>query len=331
MEGKETLIKSVLQAISTYPMSCFRLSKKTCKSLKAVSSRFWWGEANGKGKIPWIAWDKMCLPKRKGGMGFQDFEAFNQALLAKQAWRLLTNPGSLCARVLRARYCKDGDILTAKCPSNASYTWRSILHGRDLLKESIIWRIGDGVGIKAMQDNWIPRSGLKRPWGIKLDKEVGFVSDLLLPDGQSWDEGKLQDVFYEGDVEDILKIPVGRAGIGNYVAWNYTKNRIFSVKSAYHLKMHIRSSTGSRGGPSLSLEEHQGWLALWGVAIPGKAKIHVWRLIKNGLAVGQELSRRQIKEGVNCIVCNREESFCTGFGHALIQDRRGKLFVTSWA
>jgi hypothetical protein len=64
-------------------------------------------------------------------------------------------------------------------------------------------------------------------------------------------------VFYEGDVEDILKIPVGRAGTGNYVAWNYTKNGIFSVKSAYHLNMHFRSSTGSRGGPSLSLEEHQ--------------------------------------------------------------------------
>jgi hypothetical protein len=127
-------------------------------------------------------------------------------------------------------------------------------------------------------------------------------------------------VFYEGDVEDILKIPVDRAGTGNYVAWNYTKNGIFSIKSAYHLKMHIRSSTGSRGGLSLSLEEHQGWLALWGVAVPGKAKIHVWRLIKNGLAVGQELSRRQIKEEVNCIVCNREESFCTGFGHALIQE-----------
>jgi hypothetical protein len=120
--------------------------------------------------------------------------------------------------------------LTAKCPGNASYTWRSILHGRDLLKEGIIWRIGDGVGIKAMQDNWIPRSGLKRPWGVKPDKEVGFVSDLLLPDGQSWDAGKLQEVFYEGDVEDILKIPVGRAGTGNYVAWNYTKNGIFSVK-----------------------------------------------------------------------------------------------------
>jgi hypothetical protein len=67
-------------------------------------------------------------------MGFRDYEAFNQALLTKQARRLLTNPESLCARVLRARYYKNGTVLTANCPNGASYTWRSIMHGRDLLK-----------------------------------------------------------------------------------------------------------------------------------------------------------------------------------------------------
>lgn len=34
----------------------------------------------------------------------------------------------------------------------------------------------------------------------------------------------------------------------------------------------------------------------------------LWRLLKNGLAVGAELQRRNIKVGIRCAVCNREET-----------------------
>jgi hypothetical protein len=70
MEGKETLIKSVLQAVSTYPMGCFRLSERMCNSLTSIASGFWWGSAEGRRKVPWISWDRMCKPKNRGGMGF---------------------------------------------------------------------------------------------------------------------------------------------------------------------------------------------------------------------------------------------------------------------
>ena len=97
------------------------------------------GVVNGERKVHWIAWDKMCAAKRDGGMGFRDPEAFNQALLAKQAWRLLRVPSSLCARVLKARYYSEGGIMNATCPDGGSYTFRSILHGRDLLRAGLVW------------------------------------------------------------------------------------------------------------------------------------------------------------------------------------------------
>jgi hypothetical protein len=40
--GKEALIKSVVQAKPIHGMSCFLLSKSTCKKFTSVMGQFWW-------------------------------------------------------------------------------------------------------------------------------------------------------------------------------------------------------------------------------------------------------------------------------------------------
>ena len=219
-------------------------------------------------------------------MGFRDPEAFNQALLAKQAWRILQNPESLCARVLKARYFKEGSIMIATCPSGASFTFRSILHGRDLLQDGLVWRIGDGTSVNVHHDNWIPRQGSLKPLGQVYMHGVTKVADLLNVQGDTWDDAKIDGMFSPDDAQDIKQIVVGGPGVRDYLAWNFTKNGQFTVKSAYHLKMSSKGARIGRPGTSSSLRKHKMWLALWSTDVPNKAKIHTWRLLRNGLAIG---------------------------------------------
>ena len=142
--GKKVLIKSVAQALPTYVMSVFKLPMSVCDDLMKMMRSYWWGVENGKHKTHWVAWDKMILPKNLGGLGFRDMRLFNQALLARQAWRLIDRPDSLCARLIKAKYYRWGNLVDTVFWGNPSAVWKGIEHGLELLKKGIIWRIGNG-------------------------------------------------------------------------------------------------------------------------------------------------------------------------------------------
>jgi hypothetical protein len=161
--AKEVLIKSVCQAIPTYVMGAFKFLGNLCEELNQMIRYFWWGEESGHHKVHWIAWEKMLMPKCLGGMGFRDMKLFNQALLARQAWRLIQFPDGLCARLLKAKYFPRGELIDTVFPSDASPTWRSIEHGLALVKKGVIWRVKSGRNVQIWRDPWIPRPPSFKP------------------------------------------------------------------------------------------------------------------------------------------------------------------------
>ena len=98
----------------------------------------------------------MCKSKMNGGIGFRNLQAFNLAMLAKQGWRLISNPNSLVAQIYKARYYQRGDVFQAKLGFSPSYTWRSIFNGLEVVKRGTRWRVGNGERILIWEDKWLP-------------------------------------------------------------------------------------------------------------------------------------------------------------------------------
>jgi hypothetical protein len=128
-------------------------------------------------------------------MGFRDFGVFNQALLARQAWRLIEIPDSLCARLLKARYYPNGNLLDTAFIRNPPPSWQGVMHGLELLKRGAIWRIGTGSQVRIWRDNWLQRSDSLKVSGKKKETRLRWVSELIKPDTRSWDEDTVRKFF----------------------------------------------------------------------------------------------------------------------------------------
>ncbi|EEE50691.1 hypothetical protein OsJ_30951 [Oryza sativa Japonica Group] len=231
--GKEILIKAVAQAIPTYAMSCFYLTKSLCDELTSMILRFWWAQHDNDKKIHWLGKDKIMKPKSQGGLGFRDLHSFNIAMLARQGWRLIQNPDSLCSRLLKAKYFPNCNVLDAQSRKQMSYSWRSILKGIQLLRKGVIWRVGNGEHINIWSDPWLPRDMrfVTTRRGASL---ITRVCELIDPTTGQWDIELIQQIFNENDAKIITRIPL-REGQEDFIAWQPDTKGIFSVKSAYKL------------------------------------------------------------------------------------------------
>ena len=130
----------------------------------------------------------MTKPKHLGGLGFRDLEIFNLALLSKQAWRMLQNPLSLSAGILKGVYFPDVSLFEASLGNHPSQIWRAILDGRDIMLQGLVRRIGDSGTTNIWEDNWLPRPNMKRPITSLVQEPPMRVVELIDHTSSSWKE-----------------------------------------------------------------------------------------------------------------------------------------------
>lgn len=177
----------------------------------------------------------MCLSKADGSWGFKDIQCFNQALLAKQAWRCVQDLECLFAKVLKSRYFELEEFLEADIGSRPSFGWRSIVHGRELLIKGLRKMVGNGKSLSVWMDSWVYDNGMRAPFSknpiINYDMKVDVLINM---EDRGWIKEELEEHFFPNDIALILlqKPAVDRE---DFYCWESTKSGDYSVKSGYLL------------------------------------------------------------------------------------------------
>ena len=71
----------------------------------------------------------------------------NQALLAKQYWRLINNPQSLLAWTFKAKYHHRESLQAHKPKAHHSWVWINIVQQGDPILREGRWLVGNGFDI----------------------------------------------------------------------------------------------------------------------------------------------------------------------------------------
>lgn len=75
--GRLVLIKSCLASLPIYYLSLFHLPVIIEKRMIRLIRDFLWGAEEGRKKLVWVGWPKICKPKRCGGLGIRSLRKTN--------------------------------------------------------------------------------------------------------------------------------------------------------------------------------------------------------------------------------------------------------------
>ena len=96
----------------------------------------------------------------------------------------------------------------------------------------------------------------------------------MLPQAREWNISLIHKLFHNFNAEEICKIKIPLNETEDHLAWNYEKNGIFTVRSAYRLGMNLKQQEGIVGSfRSISSGRENLWNLVWKAQVPHKVRI----------------------------------------------------------
>jgi hypothetical protein len=285
------------------------------KAIRSLQRNFLWKGHQGNKKWALVGWDKVCRPKKFGGLGIRDPGKMNQVMGAKMWWRWLQHPHDLWAQLWKQKYAptvQNDQLIRFNEQRQGSNIWNTAWRNRSLIQQHAFWEVRNGesalfwqdswqqlppldeleslhplkiklqqYGLKKVKDFWLPNHGRQqwRPWKTsKTDLQIGEDLDLL-----PWQECmQLRKIPFK-DGRDILR-------------WGHSTSGIFSVKEAYHLQTNP---------PNQAPEGI--WSKVWQPFLWPKISLFLWLTAQNRILTWDNLIKKGFTGPSRCPLCQQSE------------------------
>lgn len=157
-------------------------------------------------------------------------------------------PTHCSTRFSKPNFFPTTSVMEARSLNNASYAWKSIIKGREVIKRGAVWRIGMGNSIWVWGDNWLPVKNKPRILSPKLDGDgTVWVSDLIDPTNRTWREDVLDRIFYDFEAAIIKNIPLCHSIQEDVMIWPFNLDEEYFVKLGYRFLQ--EANTLQQSGP----------------------------------------------------------------------------------
>ncbi|XP_062104537.1 uncharacterized protein LOC133815748 [Humulus lupulus] len=135
--GRIILINSVLISIHSYWSQIMLIPKQVLKRINSICRAFLWkcqADYEGAGNV---AWEKVCRPKKEGGLGFRNILKWNIAALGKYIWTVATKKDNLWVKWVHHVYIKNEDWWDHCGSLQSSWYWKKIVEVKEKFKHLI--------------------------------------------------------------------------------------------------------------------------------------------------------------------------------------------------
>ncbi|KAM0052219.1 putative RNA-directed DNA polymerase [Helianthus debilis subsp. tardiflorus] len=309
--GRLVLIKAVLESLPIYFLSIFKAPVKVINSLESIIRNFLWGGSEDIKKLHWVAWEKVTLPKRYGGLGLSKLNLVNEALLCKWVWRYRVEEESLWRRVIMACHGKARRWSYFPCNTVLTGVWKNIVktEAKVVLKGKRInnffkGTVGNGHCIRFWIDLWVGNEPLMFvfPNLFALEKVKScVVKDRISVPGESpqlcWDwvrPPESEEELAELSLCSTIVEGVHRNKDRDKWRWVPDPSGLYSPQSFKQTCFEPPAS-----GSAFSAKGCK-----W---VPSKVNIFLWRAMLERIPTKNALIKRNIQVGSDqCGLCGEE-------------------------